>query len=67
MPDRDFIMPGSLVRSADISIEKFRNGVVVCIYDPIVKDGYEHREWAQILVNGSIKHHRVFSLALEKG
>jgi hypothetical protein len=66
MPDHDFIMPGALVRSADLSIEKFRNGVVVCIYDPIIKDRYEHQEWAQILVNGRIRHHRVLSLALEK-
>jgi hypothetical protein len=65
MPEK-YIMPGSLVRSNDVSIEKFRNGVVVCIYDPITSDGPKNREWAQILVGGRIRHHRVSSLEIEK-
>ena len=61
------IFPGTLVRAGSPAIEPFRNGVVVCIYEPIVRNGYKDQEWAQVLVNGKIRHHRVSLLSPETG
>jgi hypothetical protein len=65
MSQKDLIYPGSLVSTRpEVRDSRIKNGVVVCIYDPICRDSYYDYEWAQVLVDGKMKHCPLRNLTL---